>query len=530
MFFLPMTQEQKDTLREKGIPFSVFSIDGESGGLFTEEHASALVALGLMLGTYSRTPYEGVLWAHTTPCDAIAAPPILHKSRVRKSNTSPTLIPTPERPMPAPVFPVTAYAWECADGITTEGKDLLLLDIQTILSPVVGKKIKVSAASGNGRDYISRPEGSVGLHLGEGLLTNTISIGSKLLGVRIQRNYRLLAPMEGGVVLTDDKGGGVAYAQIGPEEGQIWILLNLGMHGVMVDERTLFQKILREVAAEWILSPEQREERDRLCRLSRRPATKVAYTQACSKRVKAAQTQANNRIRQGEGTLRDLEAQIVALHRDLADTRRWLPQLEEQEKKGVEAYSAEFDKLLSIPHVLDVDIVGTRIRVFTDTLYCDDPRSKKRHELGKFRIEISLGDAPLVSWFNLTRQVVAFSGRKMQAPHVYPDGHACLGNMEEVFPSMIAAYEFSAAAQVAVAFLQQVNVEDQAGSYISRWPEASVKTDPVVPDELLTASPSVGEASAQELRAERAEAALLPLEEGVEVEWDEEEWVLESQG
>lgn len=95
---------------------------------------------------------------------------------------------------------------------------------------------------------------------------------------------------------------------------------------------------------------------------------------------------------------------------------------------------------------------------------------------------------------------------------------------------MIAAYEFSAAAQVAVAFLQQVNVEDQAGSYISRWPEASVKTDPVVPDELLTASPSVGEASAQELRAERAEAALLPLEEGVEVEWDEEEWVLESQG
>jgi hypothetical protein len=64
----------------------------------------------------------------------------------------------------------------------------------------------------------------------------------------------------------------------------------------------------------------------------------------------------------------------------------------------------------------------------------------------------------------------------MNAPHVYSDGHACLGNVEDLFPELIAKRDFASALQLAIVFIESVNVNDSAGKKIDHWPVARGST------------------------------------------------------
>ena len=52
-----------------------------------------------------------------------------------------------------------------------------------------------------------------------------------------------------------------------------------------------------------------------------------------------------------------------------------------------ERFGREFDALQANPKILEIQIDGRALRVFTRELYCQDPRNNKWHEIGKFRIE-----------------------------------------------------------------------------------------------------------------------------------------------
>jgi len=127
------------------------------------------------------------------------------------------------------------------------------------------------------------------------------------------------------------------------------------------------------------------------------------------------------------------------------------------------------EQIKTLEHVQQVESTATAILVFTDTLYCTDPRNDVVHEIGKFRIELPLAGNK-ICWFNLDRQVHNF-----HAPHISGSGGACLGNMSSVFPGLLAAREFYAAADLAIAFVQSVNTNDGWGCHISDWPIAEKK-------------------------------------------------------
>jgi hypothetical protein len=138
-----------------------------------------------------------------------------------------------------------------------------------------------------------------------------------------------------------------------------------------------------------------------------------------------------------------------------------------------EKYGQEFDRLLAVPKVLDVQGGSGVIKVFTDTLYCIDPRTNQRHEIGKFRIEIFTNCANGgVRWYNLSHKVQGYWGQS-QAPHINNEGGACYGNTAEIWPELIGNYEFAAAAMVAIQFVESVNIDDPAGKYIDQWPLAA---------------------------------------------------------
>ncbi|MDR2541616.1 MAG: hypothetical protein LBD11_07885 [Candidatus Peribacteria bacterium] len=150
----------------------------------------------------------------------------------------------------------------------------------------------------------------------------------------------------------------------------------------------------------------------------------------------------------------------------------------------LELLGQEFENLFFAPNILDVTFREDEVlEVYTDTLYCTDPRTNILHEIGRFKIvfdkkQIREDNHKEVLWFNQTQKVRAWDERLMMAPHVFSDGHACLGNMEKAFADLLSNREYFAAMLMAIKFIESVNVSDIAGKCINHWPQASLPVSP----------------------------------------------------
>lgn len=285
-------------------------------------------------------------------------------------------------------------------------------------------------------------------------------------------NCDVLRPTGGtGTLLTDEDGNQVGKVM----DDTIYIhypltkrYLNLKWDGKGPD--ALFRRILEEVVFVKTATPEQKAARARVIAEKHRAQSREGYVQACNGRFDAIIGESRKAIERNPQQVRELQQSIVKLIRETGEAQKRVQQMEGSRAEAMAAYAKEFDKLLTVPKIVDVRVADNTIRVFTEILYCVDPRSKKRHEIGAFRIELGVNGK--VHWFNLTRRVDGYKGG-MQAPHVFPSGEACLGNMEEVIPQLVANYEFAALAMVAIQFIENVNVDDPAGRCVNQWPIAA---------------------------------------------------------
>jgi hypothetical protein len=192
-----------------------------------------------------------------------------------------------------------------------------------------------------------------------------------------------------------------------------------------------------------------------------------AYREECLTRVKARIDNAThnpfdpNHVRQSEAVLKDA---VAVTQR----SERALQRLEINEQFG-----HEYDELLGIEKVANVTVGGGQILVDTKVLYCRDPRTGAVHEIGAFKIQIPT-EGGRVRWFNQTR-IVAIGDRKMNAPHVAADGHACEGTTKGEWPQFIANRQFAYVVMKAIQFIESVNTEDVWGKGINNWPVASAR-------------------------------------------------------
>ncbi len=141
------------------------------------------------------------------------------------------------------------------------------------------------------------------------------------------------------------------------------------------------------------------------------------------------------------------------------------------ENVNLDEFGIEYENLMKVKYVKDVKVEGNAIVIYTDILNCRDERSGILHEIGAFKIMLPFtGSMP--NWKNLTRTVNGMKAGQ-HAPHVWPDGNACLGNTADIFPKLFAQRQWSIAAQLAIEFVQAANTSDAAGKYISSWPRAA---------------------------------------------------------
>lgn len=142
-----------------------------------------------------------------------------------------------------------------------------------------------------------------------------------------------------------------------------------------------------------------------------------------------------------------------------------------------------FKDVLVIPKVSAVKVTGSLINVYTKNIYAHNEEKKVWHDIGTFHIQIGMCNTrydseKTVRIINTKHQIAAFHGR-MQAPHVFEDGHLCHGN---IVAPMIDAYKRRDLYQIVlilIMFLENANLDDAAGAYLYKWP--------IVTEEVATA-------------------------------------------
>jgi hypothetical protein len=436
-FFPGIDPEKKGKLQEAAIAYCDMEVDGLSGIVVDEDTLSDALAVFEAVVTAERiTSFEGI---------------------VRLELAWPQVAATG-----APRFGVTVTDWNGNNqgGFMKIAEQVLVPAVQTdvILSVPHGKTV---APVNDGKFHIwiwSAPAGQ-----------KSNKPPKKIWGIAVDCRDDGFLPSGQGVPIMDAESDWAVAELVG---GNLYVHHDLCHEGTD-RELAIFRRLCEEVAAEITLSSEEKAKHSKRLAKERKKKSRDNYVKECSARIEKTVAGTKEKITTGELKIRELQESLTKTIREVNGAQRKLEQMTLCHGDELKKYGEEYDKLISLTKISRVEVVSGVIKVFTDTLYCIDPRTNKPHDIGAFRIEIYTNGANNgVRWFNLTRQVVAYDSKKMHAPHVFPEGKACLGNTEEIFPELIANYEFAAVAMVAIQFIETVNVEDAAGKYINCWPLA----------------------------------------------------------
>ncbi|MFA5490968.1 MAG: hypothetical protein WC284_17455, partial [Candidimonas sp.] len=181
-----------------------------------------------------------------------------------------------------------------------------------------------------------------------------------------------------------------------------------------------------------------------------------------SENVKTQLEQKKARIQESQRQLRDLI-------RDVEHDARYLEMLDSGEKELTDKLRREYASLRRINKIKSVhaDPHAMKLTVMTEHLYCENPKTHILHDMGEYKIDISLARDFGITWNNKTRKI---NGKSH--PHVDESGRACMGNFAETVPSLIAKNELVPLIIMCLRFIESVNVNDAWGEQIRNWPEA----------------------------------------------------------
>jgi hypothetical protein len=181
------------------------------------------------------------------------------------------------------------------------------------------------------------------------------------------------------------------------------------------------------------------------------------------------------RAQRAEDEVKKLEIKYTNAIREQVESQNLMAMLDAPQEKYRDRILKEIEIINSFDNVDIAYVKGEYLIVITDTLCAPDDRTGKIHEIGRFMITVPTGNASDtdgmygVRFSNMTRRISGLQDG-MNAPHVYPDGHACLGNIQTALPQLAGQCEFSTLIQICIEFLSSANTRDSAGQHINKWP------------------------------------------------------------
>ena len=250
------------------------------------------------------------------------------------------------------------------------------------------------------------------------------------------------------------------------------------------NEDKIFREILKTTVGLYTdaikpVSPEELRKRKEAMNL----ANQKNYVKLCLERINADRKQLAQEIIEHTKKLEQNRTEMLGISAKLGKAQRSLNFLPEAGDEFVKQFSAEWDALLKVPKVIKVACNQTEMVVFTDTIYVQHSKTHNFHRIGKFKITISTNPTDgRIRFTNLEGRKSGGMGN-MNAPHVFEDGHACFGNVDQTIRELMRKYEYAALVQILIVFLSQANVDDAAGRSLSSWPEVPKEEALAVPEQ-----------------------------------------------
>jgi hypothetical protein len=110
------------------------------------------------------------------------------------------------------------------------------------------------------------------------------------------------------------------------------------------------------------------------------------------------------------------------------------------------------------------------LSVYTHHITTMHRTTKNLHDMGYYRMVVPIDQALQFRWFNLTRRIQAPGTEAKNHPHIYSDGHACLGNADRLLRESLLMGDIYGTIQIGLRFLTSCQVTDPAGMALDYWP------------------------------------------------------------
>lgn len=381
----------------------------------------------------------------------------------------------------APIIPeirVELASWKGDSG----GTGTFIRLTEKILLPVVGKDIFIHVPHDRKVDLAR--EGKFHIHIWSSVRgrnsDNAIRPPAEIYGIPVScrdGGYEPCGKAGESTVFSCPQTG---YAVAELFEDNLFIHYDICHYGER-NEYKIYEKLLTEVAA--FLAGSQGSEKELQRMRESLEKTRAAFLNFCCSERLADIDRVKKVVGQSQSEVEEIKKKLADCLSQRAAAGEKLEQFAAAEKTGAGSFGAEFDKLLTVPGVLGVEIKGKILKIYTSMIRIVEAGATYR--IGRFRIEISMaGGEGSLKFFNLTNGgkgpgytrpggfpegwAMTFNRHH---PHVKEDGFPCLGNLGEAIPRYILANQYSVVAILALQFLQTVNTEDQAGKGINWWPK-----------------------------------------------------------
>jgi hypothetical protein len=175
-------------------------------------------------------------------------------------------------------------------------------------------------------------------------------------------------------------------------------------------------------------------------------AASEAFVRCCMAHAQAARAAAAEDVRAGGERVAELSERLRAASRSLHVARLRLAGLEASLAGERARLELDFDQLLRLAHVRDVQVDGSTVRLLTDEIVIEHDR--RRFRIGAFAIGLDLGRGVRID--NL-----ANTGPKPEwdHPHVQA-GLPCLGNLRDGLDKLLGECQLVPVASMLVQFLE----------------------------------------------------------------------------
>lgn len=176
-----------------------------------------------------------------------------------------------------------------------------------------------------------------------------------------------------------------------------------------------------------------------------------AYVTACMSFGEAERTRLQEEIEQKRVRLAQLSDEVRAVSRTLHAARRRLQAIESIASLERHQFEADFDELLSLPHVRSIELEGTRIRLLTEPIVIE--HLGQRYRIGEFALDVDLVRGLQVSNLNNTGPKDGWDHPHIQA------GFPCFGNLRDGFEKLLGECQIVPLVSMVIQFLETYTPE-----------------------------------------------------------------------